>query len=214
MRRLTRSLVLVCLAFATGAAAQVQPATITGPIAVTVPPGDPARDFVFSTSAIELAAYGYVEEEFFIAGTANRYTTPELTTGRIIDGGHPCKTRLVVRRPVSPDRFNGTVVVEWNNVTAGRDLDIDWFQAGAYFVRNGFVWIGVSAQRVGVNHLREWSPARYGTLDVTHDGMIEDDALSYDIFSAVARAVRAPGDVDVLGGGGLDAERVFATGHS
>ncbi|MCH7749766.1 MAG: M28 family peptidase [Acidobacteria bacterium] len=212
MRRLTLSLVLVCLTVAAGAAAQVQPATITGPIAVTVPPGDPSRDFIFSTSAIDLAGYGYVEEEFFIEGTANRYTTPELATGRIVDGGHPYKTRLVVRRPASPDRFNGTVVVEWNNVTAGRDLDIDWFQAGAYFVRNGFVWIGVSAQRVGVDHLRQWSPARYGSLDVTHDGMIEDDALSYDIFSAVGRAVRDPGDVDVLGG--LDAARLFATGHS
>ena len=147
MRRLTLSLVLVCLTVAAGAAAQVQPATITGPIAVTVPPGDPSRDFIFSTSAIDLAGYGYVEEEFFIEGTANRYTTPELATGRIVDGGPPYKTRLVVRRPASPDRFNGTVVVEWNNVTAGRDLDIDWFQAGAYFVRNGFVWIGVSAQR-------------------------------------------------------------------
>ena len=146
---------LVCLTLAAGAAAQAQPATITGPIAVTVPPGDPFRTFVFSTSAIDLTGHGYVEEEFFIEGTANRYTTPELATGSVVDGGHPYKTRLVVRRPVSPDRFNGTVVVEWNNVTGGRDLDIDWFQAGAYFVRNGYVWIGVSAQHVGVSHLRQ-----------------------------------------------------------
>ena len=118
----------------------------------------------------------------------------------------------MVRRPASPARFNGTVVVEWNNVTAGRDLDIDWFQAGAYLVRNGYVWVGVSAQRVGVDHLRQWSPARYGSLDVTADGTIEDDALSYDIFSAVGEAAREPGDVDLLGG--LVAERVFATGHS
>ena len=208
MRRLTLLLVLVCLTLAAGAAAQAQPATITGPIAVTLPPGDPFHDFVFSTLAIDLVGHGYVEEEFFIEGTANRYTTPELATGRIVDGGHPYKTRLVVRRPASPDRFNGTVVVEWNNVTAGRDLDIDWFQAGAYFVRNGYVWIGVSAQRVGVDHLRRWSPARYGSLDVTHDGTIEDDALSYDIFSAVGRAVREPGDVDVLGGIRLAAHAV------
>ena len=122
-----------------------------------------------------------------------------MANGSIVDSGHPYKTRLVVRRPKSPDRFNGTVVIEWNNVTAGRDLDIDWFQAGAYFVRAGYAWIGVSAQRVGVNHLREWSPARYGSLDVTHGGTIDDEALSYDIFSAVARAVRDPGDVDVMG---------------
>ena len=200
MRRLGLSLLLVCLTFLVCVEAQAQPATITGPVAVTVPPGDPSRDFVFSASAIDLAGYGYVEEEFFIEGTASRYTTPELATGSVVDRGHPYKTRLVVRRPASPDHFNGTVVVEWNNVTAGRDLDIDWFQAGAYFVRNGYVWIGVSAQRVGVDHLRQWSPARYGSLDVTHDGMVEDDALSYDIFSAGGKAVRAPEAVDVLGG--------------
>ena len=212
MRRMDISTGLVWLLFAVAAAAQAQPVTITGPIAVSVPPGDPSHDFVFSTSAIDLAGHGYVEEEFFLEGTANRYTTPDLTTGRIVDGGHRYKTRLVVRRPVSAERFNGTVVVEWNNVTAGRDLDIDWFQAGAYFVRNGYAWIGVSAQRVGVDHLRQWSPARYGSLDVTHDGRVEDDGLSYDIFSAVGRAVREPGNVDVLGG--LHVARLFATGHS
>ena len=212
MRRLNLSTALVCLALAVAPAARAQPATVTGPIAVSVPPGHPSRDFVFSTSAIDLAGHGYVEEEFFIEGNANRYTTPDLTTGRVIDGGHPYRTRLVVRRPASPERFNGTVVVEWNNVTAGHDLDIDWFQAGAFFVRNGYTWVGVSAQRVGVDHLRRWSPARYGSLDVTHGGAIEDDALSYDIFSAVGRIVRGAGDADVLGG--LKVDRVFATGHS
>ena len=41
---------------------------------------------------------------------------------------------------------------------------------------------------------------------------IDDDALSYDIFSAVGRVVREPGVVGVLGG--LSAERLIATGHS
>ena len=102
MRRLTLALVLVCLTLAAGAAAQAQPATITGPIAVAVPLGDPSRDFVFSTSAIDLAGHGYVEEEFFIEGTANRYTTPELATGSVVDGGHPYTTRLVVRAQRHP----------------------------------------------------------------------------------------------------------------
>lgn len=212
MRYLSFFFCLVWLTLVVPSAAEVPPATVTGPIVASVEPGDPSRDFVFSTSAIELRKHGYVEEEFFISGTANRHTTPGLATGRVVDGDHPYKTRLVVRRPASAARFNGTVVVEWNNVTAGRDLDIDWFQAGAYFVRNGYAWIGVSAQRVGVDHLRQWSPVRYGSLDVTHNGMIDDDALSYDIFSAVGRVVREPGVVGVLGG--LSAERLIATGHS
>ena len=55
MRRLGLSLLLVCLTFLVCVEAQAQPATITGPVAVTVPPGDPSRDFVFSTSAISRA---------------------------------------------------------------------------------------------------------------------------------------------------------------
>jgi hypothetical protein len=186
--------------------------TITGPIPEIAPRGDPSHDFIFQPAGVDLAAHGYVEEEFFIEGTANRYTRPEMTTAEVIDGGHPYRTRIVVRRPASPAAFNGTVVVEWNNVTAGRDLDIDWFQSWPHFVRAGYTWVGVSAQRVGVDALREWGPDRYGSLDVTHGGMVERDALSYDIFAAVGRAVRESTNSALLGG--LDVEHVIATGHS
>ena len=201
----------LCPFVAMAAAQSADPAaTITGPIPATAKTGDPSHGFVFSPAAPDLAAHGYVEEEFFIAGTANRYTRPDMATAEVVDGGHPYTTRFVVRRPTSPAAFNGTVVVEWNNVTAGRDLDIDWFQSWPHFVRAGYAWVGVSAQRVGVDALREWSPARYGTLDVTHEGIVGRDELSYDIFSAVGRAVRAGGDTM----GGLAVERVIATGHS
>jgi hypothetical protein len=114
--------------------------------------------------------------------------------------------------------FNGTVIIEWLNVTGGTDKDIDWWQSGHHLVDNGYAFIGVSAQRVGIESLREWSPSRYGSLDVSHGGLIDDDALSYDILSAVAHAVTRVGDqvpegqVDILGG--LRAERLIATGHS
>src|SRR5262249_25437212 len=122
------------------------------------------------------------------------------------------KTRLVVRRPVAANRFNGTVVVEWNNVTSGHDLDIDWYQAGDYFISRGYAWIGVTPQRIGVAALKVWNAKRYESLDVTEDGQITNDALSYDIFSDVARAIRKPGPVSLLGG--LKVERIIATGHS
>jgi acetyl esterase/lipase len=186
-------------------------AAVTGPIPAREA-GNADNDYVFTMSGMDLAAYGYVEEEYFIEGTANRYTTEGLETGRVVDGGHPYRTRFVVRRPSSPERFNGTVVVEWNNVTASRDIDIDWSNVGNHLMRNGYAWIGVSAQRVGVDHLRGWSPTRYGTLDVTVGGTIEGDALSYDVFADVADAVRSPRGLDVLPG--FVVENVFATGHS
>ena len=82
-----------------------------------------------------------------------------MATGTIVDSGHPCrKTRVMVRRPTSAaSKFNGTVVVEWINVTPGRDLDIDWLQAHDYWMRTGYAWVGVSAQRVGVEALKVWN---------------------------------------------------------
>src|SRR5439155_4615505 len=88
----------------------------------------------------------------------------------------------------------------WTNVSQGHDNEVDWFQAGAHFVRAGYAWIGVSAQRVGVDALKLWSPGRYGTLDVSDGGTITNDALSYDIFAAAARAVDGRASADVMGG--------------
>jgi alpha/beta hydrolase family protein len=193
-----------------GAAAIPVP-TVTGPIAAAAV-GDPGHDYPFYASALDLKPRGYVEEEFFIEGTANRYTTPALATATIVDGGHPYKTRIVVRRPSAPSRFNGTVIVEWNNVTAGHDLDIDWFQTHDHLTRSGYAWVGVTPQRVGVEALKVWNAKRYATLDVTHGGTVSNDDLSYDIIAQAAQAVRTPPAVNPLGG--LKAARIFATGHS
>jgi hypothetical protein len=169
-------------------------------------------NYPFYATMEDLKARGYVEQEYFYSGTANRYETPEGATRKVIDGDHKYQTRLLVRRPADPNRFNGTVIVEWNNVTVGHDQDIDWYQIHDHIMRAGYVWVGVTAQRVGVEALKVWSRDRYGSLDVSADGTIINDALSYDIFADVGRAARQPRGVDFLAG--LKPQRVFATGHS
>lgn len=89
--------------------------TVTGPIPSTQgSQGRPQTD-----SAFDLAPYGFVEEEYFLSGTAKTYgatpTTADYTT------------RMLVRRPADPKKFNGTVIVEWNNVTAQHDQSPDYF---------------------------------------------------------------------------------------
>jgi hypothetical protein len=217
--RSSRLLVSVCAAIAIAAAADrlevraagsVPVPTVTGPIAATAP-GDPAHDYPFYAAVVDLKARGYVEEEFFIEGTANRYKTGGEATGVVVDGDHPYKTRVVVRRPAAASRFNGTVMVEWNNVTAGHDLDIDWFQTYDHLMRSGYAWVGVTPQRVGVEAVKVWSQKRYGTLDVTHGGAIGNDDLSYDVFAQAGQAIRT-GARNIMGG--LRVQRMFATGHS
>src|SRR5207253_9807777 len=129
----------------------------------------------------DLAIQGYVEEEFFIQGTANRYNTPTGATASIVDKDHPYKTRIVVRRPADPKRFNGTVLVEWDNVTNNFDAENMWFFSWEHMISDGYIWVGVSAQNVGITALKKFSNDRYGTLDVTHGGTVTGDGLSYDI---------------------------------
>ncbi len=95
----------------------------------------------------------------------------------------PYRTRIVSFVP-DASKFNGTVIVEWLNVTAGFDLANDLAYMSPEIERSGYAWVGVSAQKVGVSSLRTTDPARYGTLD--HLG----DAFALDIFSQVGRAVR------------------------
>jgi hypothetical protein len=75
-----------------------------------------------------MAAHGYAEAEYLLEGTATRY---RLAPGaQLTRDGHwkvepagtaPFRTRMLVYRPNDGARFNGTVVLTWNNVTAGHD---------------------------------------------------------------------------------------------
>jgi hypothetical protein len=194
------------------ALAAVPSPLVTGPIASAGTPGDVAHDYVFFATTHDLPTQGYIEQEFFIEGTANRYTTPSNgTTGTVIDSGHPYRTRVVVRRPLNDKDFNGTVLVEWTNVTNGFDAENVWFFGWEHMLRAGYAWVGVSAQQVGVNRLKSWSP-RYGALDVTQGGTITDDSLAYDIMSQAGQALRNPRGIDMLGN--LKAKRYVAIGES
>src|SRR5712671_681320 len=80
---LSAALTAVMLYLPATAGAEVPSPTITGPIPATVTPGDPSRDYPFLATDVDLASYGYVEQEYFMEGTANQYTTPAGATGTI-----------------------------------------------------------------------------------------------------------------------------------
>lgn len=212
LRMKTAALIAWTLLVTTAAIAEVPNPTVTGPVPSTGIPGNSKHDYIFFASNHDLALHGYVEEEFFIEGTASRYNTPAQATGTITDGNHPYKTRIVVRRPADPKRFNGTVLVEWYNVTNGFDAENMWFFGWEHMLRAGYAWVGVSAQQVGVTALKKFSTARYGTIDVNDGGKVGMDGLSYDIFSQAGRAIRNPKGADMLGG--LKPQHVIAIGES
>ncbi|WP_133412062.1 alpha/beta hydrolase domain-containing protein [Vallicoccus soli] len=189
--------------------------TVTGPLARTSPLGDPRHGYPFLATDVDLRAAGYVEEEFLVSGEATRYAADGRTDATVTSTGHPYTTRIVVRRPATAAASNGVVLAEWLNVSNQWDQEVDWFQTHEHLMREGYTWVGVSAQRAGVHSatgLRAWSPERYGALDLTDGGTVEDDSLSYDVFSQAVKALRDPAGTDPLGP--LDPDYVIATGHS
>ena len=198
------------------AGAEVPDPIVTGPIPANAPPGDPSHDYPLLATALDLASFGYVEEEYFFSGTANVYKTPPLTTATIVSSGHPYESRLIVRRPTSPEKFNGTVLVEWANVSSGFCNDPMFQRSQDHLLRAGYAYVGVCAQSVGVHGpvgLLKWSPHRYAGLDLSDHGTILDDELSGDIFSQAAQAIRSPVDADIMGGL-LTVSRIIAIGES
>ncbi|HMO75714.1 MAG TPA: alpha/beta hydrolase domain-containing protein [Sphingopyxis sp.] len=167
----------------------------------------------------DLAAHGYVEEEYFVSGTAQSFRpVGELSKdGRWTvapDARASYRTRVIVHRPIDPAKFNGVVMCEWTNVSTFNDLSN---AVNESFWQSGYAYAAVSAQKVGIDGLdavpdsglKRWDGERYGSL--VHPG----DAFSYDIFTQVARAlVSAKGRSGPDPLGGLAAKHVIATGES
>jgi hypothetical protein len=167
--------------------------------------------------------HGYVEEEFFVSGVATSHvpldTPPDGHWNTRPGDTAGFTTRVLVRRPADWSRFDGTVAIEWLNVSAGVDSDPGFGLLHPVVLDRGQVWVGATMQEVGVGDsgealldvgdaqamapLKQLDPTRYGAL--CHPG----DAFSFDMFAAVGDAAR---------GGGLTAghrpERVIAAGQS
>lgn len=171
---------------------------ITGPIGDAGLRGHPLWDSFYS-----LADLGYDEQEYFVSGTAHAADDPADTA--------PYTTRIIVRRPLEPAKFNGTVILDWVNVTAQFENAVDTLEAHQLFIRDGYAFVHVSAQAAGVCCLpaltpKLWDPVRYAAL--SHPG----DDYAFDMFSQIAQAMKHPPDVDPMAG--LPVRHVIAVGQS
>jgi hypothetical protein len=169
--------------------------------------------YMWNHSLFDLAKYDYTENEYFYSGYAYAYENGQTVTA-------PYRSRFFVRLPRDPRKFNGTVLIEWLNVTDQDDLETAYPPGGEYQMSQGFGIVGVSAQEAGVccgpTTLKGWDPVRYATL--LHPG----DTFAYDIFTQAIQAVRhpetnrtyvgAPASVDPMLG--MKAKHVVALGAS
>jgi len=155
----------------------------------------------------DLAPWDFVQEEFFFSGTAEARDRDGALTG----DSAAYTSRLLVQRPRDPAHFNGTVLLEWFNVSLDAEMPVLWMLAHEELLREGYAYVGVSAQVVGVSasplSLKFWDALRYAAL--THPG----DAYEFDILAQAARglSVRSAGPAPLSE---LLPQRVIAGGES
>lgn len=196
---------------ASGSSSETAGTEVTGPIT------GGKHGWPFGAYFGDIGKRGYIEEEFFLSGPATRF----MPAGNLGPDGRwtvdpagtvPYKTRILVRRPRNAKAFNGTVVIEWANVSNGYDVSF----ADPPVIYGGFAYVAVSAQLHGVHGFQtrpsglvQWDPERYGRLS------IPVDSISYDIYTQAARLIgpdRKPAGVDPLGG--LRVRKLIAIGGS
>ncbi len=201
------------------AVANPEPEFLPVSVPTVVSPPEAGNPFL-QQETFDLSIIGYEKVEFFYEGIATSFTN---LNELLADGGWEAepgeqaefRTRILIHRPVDTSAFSGTVHVEWLNVTAGFETPPFWGSGHVELYRSGHIWVGVSAQKVGIDgqegslaplHLKAVNPDRYGSLE--HPG----DSFSFDMFSQVTEILRGNANVDVLAG--MQPERIVASGQS
>jgi len=172
----------------------------TDPVTVTSPPDNQGPPFVPGVRAVADLPREYVEEEFFISGTSTLYNyannPPAGPTDIVpVEENVPYKTRIIVRRPANANKFNGTVVIEWWNSTAGFDTAPVWDPSAEYFAEEGIVYVGVTNSTTSLDFLVNGCRllgvlppscgTRYGTLSLPENG------LAFEMVSQIANLLRS-----------------------
>lgn len=70
--------------------------------------------------------------------------------------------------------------------------DVLWLYQKEFRLREGYAWVGVSAQDGGVsrapNGIKVWNLMVYAALDLTAGGTVTDASLNFDIYSQAGTA--------------------------
>ncbi|WP_043765535.1 alpha/beta hydrolase domain-containing protein [Algiphilus aromaticivorans] len=171
--------------------------TVEGPITGGL------RGHALWDSWFDLGDLGYEEAEYFVSGQAQ--SADGATTA-------PYTTRFLLRRPQRAEDFNGTVVLDWVNVTAQFENPVVLLNAQQHLLREGYAFAHVSVQEAGLCCLplltpKTWDPVRYAPLD--HPG----DEYAFTMLNQIAGAIRGDGgENDPMAG--QPVEKLLVAGQS
>ncbi|CAN7639771.1 alpha/beta hydrolase domain-containing protein [Rhizobium sp. LjRoot254] len=225
------ALLLLSTSFAHAIAADMFAAPkVEGPISVT-PTSHIFNGAAWQVAPIDLASYGYQEDEYLISGKANVYDwAPNGNYATTIKGEGAYTTRITIRRPSDMANFSGRVVVEIINPSALYDWTAIWSALWERLLANGDIYVGITAKPAVFLGLIKFDPERYGRLkfenpvpvdkqscglmpgdkDFTPNiSKLEENGLAWDIITQVGTMFRS--DKNPLG---VPARTVLLTGES
>ena len=201
MHQFLASAIALLLLTSGAAAGPTDPVTV-----VPAPEGQGAIDNPGVRLVADLPA-NYVEKEYFISGTASVYnfnSDPAFspTDYSEIDSG-AYTTRIIVRRPAKARKFNGTVVIEWFNSTAGFDSAPSWDPSAEYFANEGIAYVGVTNSNVSVANMLAGCPSFIGipSCGTRYTGLsIPENGMAYDIMNQLTNLLKSDHPDNPLGG--------------
>ena len=196
---------------------------VEGPVAVTEN-SHPFCAMKYSREPLDVADYGYVEEEFFLTGVANVYDVDEKDMPVVAKKELPYKNRILVRRPTSEEKFSGRVYVDIMNATQGYDIEDLWHRVYLWCMEEGHAYIGITSKPVNVMSLKNFDYERYGDLNWSNGELVAapvisrsatipgtEEGLFWDMLSQLGLLLRQ-GRENCLGG--YTVKNIYLTGQS
>jgi hypothetical protein len=227
----TPTLLLTCLVLvgaptlgACSSGGSQAPKITVSPPAVVGPIPSSSRNFPFIADGFgpePPMPPGYEESEYFVSGRGRLYEYTR-TGVRVLSPcpasaepagcrNVPYRTRMLVKRPVDPRRFSGTIVVEPFNPSSGYDIANVWDRSWPYFVSRGDIFVGWTARYAAINALKQFEPGRYRPLRWGQNSVV-DDGITFDIAAQIGALFKLGGRGSPTHG--LRVRRVFEAGFS
>jgi hypothetical protein len=185
---------------------------VTGPIprtATSIPIG--TAYLPAALGSVNLADHGYVEEEYFVSGTANVYEYDASGKHVVVKTPDvPYTTVILVRRPADPRRFSGRVQLEMSHPQFGVTTQI-WAHNSKKFMADGDAWVRVTNSRGGMagsslGVAKQYDPTRYAALNFPEDG------LNWDVIGQIGNMLKSNASVSPLKG--YRVKQLFMEGFS
>jgi hypothetical protein len=178
-------------------------------------------------TVVDLPKAGYVEEEFLISGRANVYDWGPDGKAVVKTPNAPYTTRILLRRPATPQRFSGNVIIEVPNSARRFDFNFAWGVSHDYFMENGDVFVVVTINQSNLEALKLFDPMRYASLSFANptpdeacavgrgggapQTSMSEEGLQYDILSQVAALLKAGRPGGPLAG--FNVQRAYMTAY-